>query len=88
MDISIIKAMNKEQIINYCHTLQAVPSLWILWVGSVFLLIVSFIAVLDFSRVNLNKLITAFILYIILSLGFLFFLVHSPHIVNQIFSHK
>ncbi len=83
MDINLIKSMSETQIIGFCNKIIAEPTLWILWVGGILIYVLSLTAVLDFRRVNINKLLLAFFIYIIASFGLLYFLINSPHLIYK-----
>jgi len=85
MNITNIGSLTSNQIITYCQNLQAQPALWVLWVGSIIIYVISLWAVLDMSRVNLTKLLFAGILFSTLSFGLLYFLLNSPFLISGLF---
>jgi len=77
--------MISSAIMTECEKMVTNPSLWVFWVGSMFLYIFSLWTVLDLSRVNITKLIFAGILFGILSFGLLYLIMNSPILINSLF---
>ena len=77
--------LNTNQAVLFCQKLQITPSLYILWIGSILIYILSLWAVLDMSRVNITKLIISGILFSTLSFSLLYFLINSPLFISNLF---